>query len=207
MSSARRLILHWTAGGHEPTAEELLRYHYLVAHMAGETDEPEDDWSKIVNGVPPERNLRGLAGVPAAHRDPEHGYAAHTAGFNSWSLGVSLCGMRDAVDRRPDLGVYPGPSPITTQQLLALFSLLVWLLNSHNLDPVPDQLFTHYEAETLHGVDQVPKGPGTWKWDVSWVPHRPDLGKDDVGDWLREQAARHREGKPLDLPQYWNRAA
>lgn len=199
--------MHWTGGGHRATTGERLRYHYLVEHMAGETDEPEDDWARLVGGVPPERNLRGLAGVPAAHNAPETGYAAHTAGFNSWSLGISICAMRDAVDRRPELGVYPGPSPVTVQQLKCLFGTCVSLLAKHGLAPVPEQLFTHYEAEALHGVDQVPKGPGTWKWDIEWIPHRPDLKKGECGPWIREQVKRWREGLPVDLPEFWRSAA
>lgn len=205
--NARRIVLHWTAGGHTATRKERLHYHYLIEHMAGDTDEPEDDWARVVGGVPPERNLRSLAGTPAAHNDPERGYAAHTAGFNSWSLGVSLCGMRGAVDRRPGLGVEPGPSPITVQELRCLFGTVTSLLAKHALEPVPEQLFTHYEAETLHGVDQAPRGPGTWKWDVTWIPHRPELAKDEVGDWLREQVRRWRDSKPVDLPEFWRAAA
>lgn len=203
MSTARRCVLHWTAGGHSASPAELLRYHLLVEHVGGETDEPEDDGARLVEGVPVERNLRSLSGVPPAHRDPDRGYAAHTAGMNSWSIGISLCGMRDAVDRRPDLGVYPGPNPITVQQLKCLFGTTVSILALHNLEPVAEQLHTHYEAEALHGVDQVPKGPGTWKWDIEYIPHRPDLAKGECGPWIREQVRRWRDGEPVDLPEYW----
>jgi len=206
--NAKRVILHWTAGGHLATREEKLRYNYLCEHLAGETDEPEDDWARVVGGVPPERNLRNLdprRDLPA-HEEPASGYAAHTADMNSWSLGVALCGMRGAVDRRPSPGVYWGAAPITVQQLRALFGTLVSLLAMHNLEPVPEQLFTHYEAEILHGVDQVPKGPGTWKWDITAIPHRQDLGKDEVGGWIRDQVRRWRESLPVDLPEFWRAA-
>lgn len=168
--------------------------------MAGETDEPEDDWARPVLGVPIERNLRSLTGIPVAHSDPLNGYAAHTRGFNAFSIGVSVCGMRNAVDRRPNFGVDPGPRPITVQQIRSLIGTCVSLLAQYNLEPIPEQFFTHYEAETLHGVDQIPVGPGTWKWDITWLPHRPDMLKEDVGPWIREQVVRWKKRFPIDLP-------
>lgn len=208
MDRAKRLIWHWTAGRHHPSPEELLRYHYLIAHDYGEDiDDDGDDVARLIEGVPVENNLRSVA-APAAHQGPivdgkPVGYAAHTAGFNSWSIGLSLCGMRGAVDRRPELGVEPGPSPITVLQIRCLIASSVSIGALHGLEPVPEQMFSHYEAESIHGVDQVPAGPGTWKWNVTWLPHRPDMPKDDVGPWLREQVARWRDRKSVDLPDRW----
>jgi len=49
-------------------------------------------------------------------------------------------------------------------------------------------VFTHYEAWTLH---RVRGATNPTKWDIiQSIPHRPDLGPDDVGTWLREQIAR-----------------
>ena len=199
--SARRIICHWTAGAQQPSADDVKHYHYLVAHMHGDTDEPDDDWAKLVVGVPVARNMRSLSGQPSFTRDPNRGYAAHTRGFNSWSIGVALCGMRGAQDfrdpRRASGGVHPGPAPITTLQIESLIGLLVTLGAEHGLSPVKDQMFTHYEAQSLHGK------PQRGKWNITWLPHRPDMPADDVGPWLREQVQRMIAGKRLDLPDYW----
>lgn len=203
MNGPRRIIFHWTAGRHRASPEERLRYHFLIEHLYGEDmDDDGDDFAHLVAGVPVERNCRDLRGVPPAHKDPG-GYAAHTLGFNGFSVGLSLCGMAGAVDRRPSLPVEAGVTPITTLQVRCLIATSVSLGAMYGLEPVPEQMFTHYEAEAIHGVDQVPKGPGTWKWNVTWLPHRPDMPKDDVGPWLREQIARWRDGRSVDLPDRW----
>lgn len=195
----KRLILHWTAGGHESTAPERTKYHWLLEHDAGAAGDPDDDLVRLVAGVPEDRNARSVRDLPPYHQDPEKGYAAHTSGFNSHSLGLSLCGMRGAWDYRPGpRGVEPGPSPITRLQVRGLIMSCVAILGKHGLDPIPEQLFTHYEAEKLHGVDQYPLGAGIWRWDITWLPHRQDVGKDQVGEWIREQVDRARQGRSID---------
>lgn len=194
----RRIILHWTAGGHEASEHDRASYHWLLEHAIGDPADPTDDKVRRVLGVPAERNATPTTGRPSYERDPERGYAPHTYNFNTGSLGVALCGMRGAVDGRPGGVVQPGTSPITLLQVRGLLGLVVELLGVYGLDPTPEQLFTHYEAEALHGVDQLPRGPGNWKWDITWLPHRPDVAKDDVGPWLREQVARWQRGAAVD---------
>lgn len=126
-----------------------------------------EDWNgkyRYAKGVPVSRNMQSVSGLPAYHNDPERGYAAHTLGFNSFSIGLCVCGMRGAVDGRPAGEVDPGPSPITDVQMRGLVALTAHACRLYNLEPVVEQVFLHPEAESVHGVEQ--RG----KWDLQWLP-------------------------------------
>lgn len=183
-----RLIYHWTAGGYRATDHETLRYHVLVEHHEGDPEDPTDDRVRAVQGVPVPRNC-GQVSAPAAHDAPDgEGYAAHVRLFNSGSIGVAACAMRGAIDHRPDGAVDPGPSPLTRQQVTAMIKLGVTFCATYGYRPIPDRVMTHYEVEALHGVDQRDK------WNVTWVPAL-DLGRDEVGPWLRGEIADALDGK------------
>lgn len=172
MDKPKRIITHWTASDYD-AAGELGHYHYLIELKIGEPYIPDDDTVRVVEDVPVENNMRRLSGLPATE------YAAHTRNFNSYSIGVALCGMRAAKDFRPAGGVDPGTHPVTARQVRTLFALCAMLCKTYDLDPNdPTSLFTHYEAEALHGVDQNDK------WDITWAPGL-GLDKDKVGDWIR----------------------
>jgi hypothetical protein len=192
----QRLILHWTAGSHVSSPHEWLRYHILVEHDAGVPDDLSDDTTRLVGGVPLHRNMGNASGMPPAHRSPDTGYAAHTSKFNSYSIGLALCGMRGAVDRRPADGtigvVDPGTHPITNLQIKALVALCVQFCALWGYTPTEDRIFTHWEAEALH------RRPQDGKWDITWVPGK-FFTRRDVGPWIRRQANNWREGRPIDL--------
>ena len=183
-----RMVLHWTADDRDienPEAgrryvrpSELLRYHILVEHDEGPTASPVDDEINVLAGVPIERNAGKVSG-PAAHQAVS-GYAAHVRGFNSGSLGLSLCGMRGAVDYRPGGDVDPGPSPITTRQVEVLITLAVQFLVIWGYEPTEDRIFTHWEAGALHGR---PQGS---RWDIGWIPGHVFTQR-DVGPWIRRR--------------------
>ncbi len=185
-----RMILHWTAGDrdipnggiHIATPEEMFRYHILVEHDEGPTPDPADDEINVLAGVPIERNTGDLSGRSAAHNDPRKGYAAHTRGFNTGSLGLSLCGMRGAVDYRPGGDVDPGPSPISSRQVEVMIGLIVQFCRIWGYAPTEDRVFTHWEAGALHGRDQGSR------WDIGWIPGHI-FERRDVGPWIRRYAS------------------
>lgn len=187
-----RIICHWTAGGHLASDHDRCSYHYLIEHHTRDPEDPDDDVTRVISGVPVERNMRRLAGLPSYCCDAEHGYAAHTLGFNSGSVGVSLCGMRDATDYRPARPVDPGSAPITARQVRSLIGTCASLLAEYDLEVSEETLFTHAEAEWLH--DRPQRG----KWDITWVPYRQDLGPREVGPWIREQVGRALRGEPIE---------
>lgn len=192
-----RVIWHWTAGTREATLGELQRYHILVEHHAGDPGNPDDDRIVIRSGVPLKRNMRSLRGLPGYHNDSDRGYAAHTKGFNSRSIGIALCGMHGAKDFRPTGGVAPGPYPITMLQTRALLALSVQAARMYGLPPRPETFFSHYEAEFLHGVDQLPPGDEIYKWNITWLPGM-NLAREEAGPWLRNQLKRWLAGQDID---------
>lgn len=156
--SPRRVILHWTAGGPEPTSDELRRYHYLVS-QSGE----------VFMGVDVKSNMRVIP------KDaPMSEYAAHTRALNSWSVGISLCGMKGAKEN----GDF-GPFPINRSQVDALAEFVAECCEAWELTVTRDTVFSHAEAQSLHGISQ----PG--KWDVTVLPWLPRLTKAEAGDMLR----------------------
>lgn len=185
-----RMILHWTAGesdipnggSHFAAPDEYRRYHILVEHDEGETPDPADDLIHVLAGVPIERNAGSVKGMHGAHNDPEKGYAAHTRGFNSGSLGLSLCGMRGAVDYRPGGDVDPGPSPISSRQVEVMVGLIVQFCQLWGYSPTEDRVFTHWEAGAIH---DRPQGG---RWDISWIPGHV-FTRRDVGPWIRRQVS------------------
>jgi hypothetical protein len=166
-----------------------------VEHEEGDPLDPGDDVVLVTEGVPLGRNAGDVTGKPPAHRWPAEGYAAHTKGFNSGSVGLALCGMRGAVDRRPDEGqvgdVDPGPSPITSQQLNVAIALCVQFLTIWGFHPTEDRIFTHYEAEALHGVKQ------SGKWDITYIPGKL-FSRRACGPWIRRQIGRFMDGKQVE---------
>lgn len=163
----QRVVCHWTAGGHEASAVDREHYHVLI--------EAWGEKYRLQEGVPLSRNMQECSGRPSYATDPETGYAAHTAGLNSFSIGLALCGMRGA--ERTESGVSTGPTPIMGVQVEGLVDVLADCRLRYGLDPEPRQMLGHYEVPEVYGISQ----PG--KWDPSWFP--VDIGDADAMDWLR----------------------
>lgn len=162
-ASPRRIILHWTGGTGKASAFEREHYHYLV----------QQDGS-VVAGVPVALNMRTCGpGVP---------YAAHTRGFNSFSVGVSFCGMLGAIQ-----GKSHGRYPLTEPQVEAGCAFIAKLCAAWGLAPTVEQVFTHAEAQRIHGRAQA------WKWDIDVLPWR-EATPEENGKYLRDRVAAHMTG-------------
>jgi len=175
----------------------MARYHVLVEHHEGDPADPSDDRIVLRSGVPFARNMQSVGNLPLYHRDADRGYAAHTKALNSFSVGLALCGMRGAKDFRPGGSVSPGPSPITLEQVRAMLALSVQIARIYELEIHEETFFCHYEAEAIHGIDQLPPGDRIWKWDTTWIPG-VDLARNEAGPFLREQMRRWMAGEEID---------
>lgn len=167
----KRVICHWTAGGYTASLHDREHYHALIEWRDGE--------AHIVAGVPIVNNMAALGpGIPTYHgEDAPHGYAPHTRDFNSWSIGYAICGMFSALDRG-NIGDFP----IRPEQVDILIGLCATTAAAFGLEVTEDTFFTHFEAQSIHGVTQ--RG----KWDITVIPWLlEELGPDDVGPWLRAQ--------------------
>ena len=168
----KRCILHWSAGLYESSAFDRIHYHALIEYVKSLGH------IRVVKGVEIKNNLRPLIGAASSEHDPVNGYAAHTKAFNSFSIGYSICAMAGALSRES-----LGGHPLLEAQIDGLITLCAQTSVVFGLEVTPETFFTHWEAEHLHGITQL------GKWDITVIPHRPELEVEDVGPWLREEIA------------------
>jgi N-acetyl-anhydromuramyl-L-alanine amidase AmpD len=158
----KRIVLHWTGGGKIATGYERVHYHYLIEQSG-----------RVVTGVPVAANMRKVSEAQL--------YAAHTKGFNSFSVGVSFCGMAGVASPQSWKKGIHGPAPLTEQQVITGCWFIGSLCRVWGLAVSQDTVFTHAEAERVHGVDQL------HKWDIDVLMFRPDDSPEEICRFLREQ--------------------
>jgi hypothetical protein len=154
----QRIILHWTGGSYTPNATDLRHYHYLVRGDG-----------QIVPAMPVERNMVS----PAA---PDR--ANHTRNLNTGSVGVAFCGMAGAKEKGPY-----GNFPLKRGQVIAGCTFVAELLDAWRMPCTVDTVFTHSEAQRIHGVAQA------GKWDIDVFPWSPHLTPRECGSMLRDWIA------------------
>ncbi|WP_051000227.1 peptidoglycan recognition protein family protein, partial [Sinorhizobium fredii] len=155
-----RVICHWTAGAHKASEFDRSHYHILI----------EDD-GKLICGIPSIK----LNEAPA-----KKGYAAHTLGCNSGSIGVSLCCMGGSNESPFD----PGKYPMTRRQWDALTSVVADLCRPPFI-PITDKT-TSCPAEVQNNQLSHQRG----KWDFTRSSVDPSIkGAKSCGDKLRAEAS------------------
>ncbi|ATB06514.1 N-acetylmuramoyl-L-alanine amidase [Sinorhizobium meliloti] len=154
-----RIICHWTAGAHKASEFDRGHYHILI----------EDD-GKLIRGIPSIK----LNEAPA-----QKGYAAHTLGANSGSIGVSLCCMGGANEAPFD----PGKYPMNREQWDALTSVVADLCRRYSIPVTDKTVLSHAEVQNNLGIQQ--RG----KWDFTRLAFDPSVkGAKACGDKLRAEA-------------------
>lgn len=159
MPAARmsRIIVHWTAGNHQASADDREHYHLLI-----EAD------GKLVRGVP------SIALNDAGGAKP--GYAAHTLNCNTGSIGVSLCCMAGAIESP----FKAGTAPMTRTQWDALPRVVADLCRRYGIAVTPKTVLSHAEVQANLGIAQ--RG----KWDIARLAFDPSVtGAKACGDRLR----------------------
>lgn len=152
-----RIVIHWTAGGHQPNSEDYNHYHYVV----------NKDGLIFEGKYKPEDNLNCNDGK----------YAAHTGGGNTGSIGVSMCGMAGFKNRN-NVGNYP----LTKKQVEASFKLVAELCKKYRIQITPYTVFTHYEFG-MRNPNTTSKG----KIDIIYLPPYPNIPANKVGDFIRQK--------------------
>ena len=153
------VVLHWTGAKGVPNRIDREAYHLLV----------QPDATVVQGHYPVRANMRRLR---------DNAYAHHTGGFNSYRVGIAACGM---------LGYrscsQPGPEPLTEPQVRRMCEVAAYFVQLAALDALrPQHVCTHYEVWTLLGIrGQV----NHQKLDITCLPYLPQLGKDEVGPYLR----------------------
>ena len=155
----KRIIIHWTAGGHRPNATDRKHYHQIIA----------GDGSVTPGDFPISANAGSL--VTGA-------YAAHTLNCNTGSIGIALAAMAGAQEKP----FKAGAAPVTPAQEKALTALLVKLCDQYQIPVTRETVLTHAEVQPTLGIAQ--KG----KWDITWLPGMTQPGNPlTVGDLIRQR--------------------
>lgn len=154
--SMKRIILHWTAGGHKAsTSSDTGHYHILI----------EDD-GKLV---------RGTYSIKDNVSTGDDIYAAHTANLNTGSIGISVCCMQGAKESPFD----PGSFPMTQTQWETMAQVAAELCDFYDIPVTPKTVLGHGEVTATLGVDQG------GKWDPMVLPWDKTSSKKQVGDKFR----------------------
>lgn len=137
----QRIIFHWTAGGHRPTALDAQHYHILI-----------DGTGELHRGKFP---------IAANERPVKGAYAAHTLNCNTGSIGVALCGMRGAAESPFN----PGPEPINEEQWISMMQAGAELCRFYGIAVDQKTTLGHGEVQQNLGIKQRGKwDPGRWPW-------------------------------------------
>jgi hypothetical protein len=166
----RYVYLHWTAGD---DATSFDAYHFCVARRMGV-------W-EAVNTHDLRANMRDVSAF-------EGPYAAHTAGRNSFAIGIAVCGMRDA--RPDDFGDFP----LCEAAVDATCELTARLCAAYAIPVDAAHVRTHAEAAVQDGYF----GSGEdERWDIArLIPAAAPLVASEatsVGEVLRDKVARAME--------------
>lgn len=154
--SMKRIILHWTAGGHKASPSvDTGHYHILI----------EDD-GKLV---------KGTHSIIDNVSTGDNNYAAHTALFDTGSIGISVCCMAGAKESPFNAGA----SPMTQKQWETMAQVAAELCDFYDIPVTPQTALGHGEVEATHGK------PQGGKWDLMVLPWKPTLSKTKVGNEFR----------------------
>lgn len=152
----QRIIVHWTAGAHKASGLDRSHYHILI----------EDDG----------RLVRGLPSIDLNQAPVRKGYAAHTLGCNSGSIGVSLCCMAGAIESP----FAAGSAPMKRAQWETLPKVLAELCRRYGIAVTSKTVLSHAEVQGTLGIKQ--RG----KWDITRLAFDPTVrGATACGDLFR----------------------
>lgn len=162
-AAMKRIICHWTAGGHKASNFDRGHYHILI----------EDDGNLV----------RGTHSIKGNERPRKGAYAAHTLDCNTGSIGVSLCCMGGGgVSESP---FRAGKWPMTPAQWFKLAEVCADLCRAYGIKVSPTTVLSHAEVQGNLGIKQ--RG----KWDFTRLAFDPSVtGARACGDLLRAEVAR-----------------
>ena len=153
--SMKRIITHWTAGAHKASSLDKAHYHILI----------ENDGNLV----------RGTHTIKDNVSTADNVYAAHVARFNTGSIGVSVCCMKEAKERPFNAGNFP----MTKKQWETMAQVVAELCDFYDIEVTQKTVLGHGEVKKVHGIDQG------GKWDPMVLPWNTSLSKSQVGDQFR----------------------
>lgn len=159
MSDCRmdRVILHWTAGANKASDHERDDYHILV-----------NSDSVLVRGKKSIKdNVSTSDGV----------YAAHTKNYNTYSIGVALCGMAGAIESP----FHAGTAPINEVQWKTGARVAAELCKKYGIPLNKAHVLSHGRVQANCGVAQE------GKWDVCELPWNRSIHQEAVDEAFRKE--------------------
>jgi hypothetical protein len=157
-----RIIGHWTAGSYTVSEEDREHYHFIVG---GDL--------QIVRG---DNSIKSNVATNDAD-----GYAAHTLGCNSGSIGIAVACMANAKESP----FTPGTYPMTESQWLMVAAVAADCCRKYSIAVTPTTVLTHGEVQK--NLNKPQRG----KWDINVLPWNPHVSAAQANDlWRREVSAR-----------------
>ncbi len=154
--SMKRVITHWTAGGHKASDIDKAHYHILV----------ESDGNLV----------RGTHSIKDNVSTGDNVYAAHVALFNTGSIGVSICCMAGAKEKPFNAGNFP----MTKKQWETMAQVVAELCDFYEIEVTEKTVLGHAEVPLF-----FPNKPQPGKWDPLVLPWDTSLTKSQVGEQFR----------------------
>lgn len=154
----RRIIFHWTGGGHRASTYDRAHYHFLI-----EAD------GTVVRGIP----SIALNAAPL-----KAGHAEHTRKLNTDSIAVSLCCMADALE-----GKSAGRWPMTRAQWSRAADVGAILCRRYAIPVGLKTTLSHAEVEPNLGIRQL----GKWDFTCLPFESLKPIGAVAVGNILRHE--------------------
>ena len=136
----RRVILHWTAGSYVASSLDKEHYHFLV-----------DGSLKLMRGKHSVKDNETISGRS------QDGYAAHTLGANTGSIGISICASAGAIEQPFN----PGKFPVLEAQWQTAAEAVACLCKRYDIPVTDKTVLSHGEVQTNLGIHQ--RG----KWDIA----------------------------------------
>lgn len=161
----KRIVAHWTGGGHKANATDKKHYHFIV-----------EGGGRVVPGNHPVSANKG----PLSPRQ----YAAHTRGLNTGSIGISMACMAGAVENKTN-----GRYPMTEKQFEAMCEKISQLSIQYNIPVNRRTVLSHAEVQDTLGVKQRNK------WDFNILPFNGMRGAKRCGDYMRSRVRSHIAGQ------------
>lgn len=154
----KRVIAHWSAGGHKVSETDKEHYHII--------------WGG--DGVA----VRGEHEISDNVNTSDGDYAVHTRGCNSGSIGVSLACMAGATESPFNSGKFP----MTRKQWDAMIEGIAQLCEFYQIPVTAQTVLSHAEVESTLGIKQ--RG----KWDFTRLSFDNSVkGAKACGDKMRAE--------------------
>lgn len=156
----RAIAGHWSAGSHKVSPIDREHYHIIIG----------GDGKPVLGDHPITDN------VSTADDD----YAAHTRGFNTGVIGLSMACMLNAKESP----FSAGPYPMLREQWDIFVRVTAELCKAYGIPITPKTVLSHAEVQPTLGIQQA------GKWDFTRLAFDPSVtGHKACGDKWRKEAA------------------